>query len=102
MKLATLRNGTRDGQLMVVSRDLTRGLPVPQIAATLQRALDDWARLSPRLLDAADGLESGRAPGSIPFDPATVLRAAAALASLGGRLGLREPRRSWSARHAGP
>jgi len=73
MKLATLRNGTRDGQLMVVSRDLARALPVPQIAMTLQGALDDWARLAPRLLDAADGLESGRATGSIPFDPTTVL-----------------------------
>ena len=73
MKLATLCNGTRDGQLMVVSRDLARALPVPQVAATLQAALDDWARLAPRLLDAADGLESGRALGSIPFDPTTVL-----------------------------
>ena len=73
MKLATLRNGTRDGQLVVVRRDLTRALPVPQIAPTLQAALDDWARLAPRLLDAADGLESGRASGSIPFDPTTVL-----------------------------
>ena len=73
MKLATLCNGTRDGQLMVVSRDLGRALPVPHVAATLQAALDDWARLAPRLLEAADGLESGRALGSIPFDPTTVL-----------------------------
>jgi fumarylacetoacetate (FAA) hydrolase len=73
MKLATLRNGARDGQLMVVSRDLARALPVPMIATTLQGALDDWARLAPRLLDAADELETGRAAGSIPFDPTTVL-----------------------------
>ena len=47
MKLATLRNGTRDGQLMVVSRDLTRALPVPKIATTLQGALD---KLDPVML----------------------------------------------------
>jgi hypothetical protein len=44
MKLATLRNGSRDGQLVVVSRDLTRVLPVQKIAATLQQALDNWVR----------------------------------------------------------
>ena len=58
---------------MVVSRDLARALPVPQIAPTLQGALDDWARLAPRLQDAADALETGGAAGSIPFDPTTVL-----------------------------
>ena len=42
MKLATLRNGTRDGQLVVVSRDLKWAMPVPSIAPTLQAALDDW------------------------------------------------------------
>ena len=44
MKLATLRNGSRDGQLVVVSRDLARALPVQRIAATMQEALDNWAR----------------------------------------------------------
>ena len=47
MKFATLDNGTRDGQLALVSRDLSRILPVPDIAPTLQALLDDWARLSP-------------------------------------------------------
>jgi fumarylacetoacetate (FAA) hydrolase len=67
VKLATISNGTRDGQLMVVSRDLTRALPVPQVAATMQDALDRWAEVAPRLQRAADELESGRAPGSFPF-----------------------------------
>ena len=49
VKLATLRNGTRDGQLVVVSRDLKRALPVPAIAPTLQAALDDWSRSAPQL-----------------------------------------------------
>ncbi|MDH4074048.1 MAG: 2-keto-4-pentenoate hydratase, partial [Gammaproteobacteria bacterium] len=48
MKLATLRNGTRDGQLVIVSRDLRRAMPVPSIAPTLQAALDDWSRVAPR------------------------------------------------------
>ena len=42
MKLATLKNGSRDGALVVVSRDLTRYQKVPKIAATLQFALDNW------------------------------------------------------------
>jgi fumarylacetoacetate (FAA) hydrolase len=73
MKLATLRNGSRDGQLLVVSRDLTRALPVPHIAPTLQSALDDWGRIAPRLEETAIALEAGVAHGSIPFDPTTVL-----------------------------
>src|SRR6186713_2100204 len=59
MKLATLRNGSRDGQLVVVSRDLTRALPVQRIAATLQEALDNWPRCSPLLQEAAQTLEQG-------------------------------------------
>ena len=73
MKLASLRNGTRDGQLLVVSRDLARALPVPHIAPTLQAALDDWSRLAPRLEQAALDLEDGRAPGSFPFQATQVL-----------------------------
>ncbi|WP_447750086.1 fumarylacetoacetate hydrolase family protein [Pseudomonas nicosulfuronedens] len=43
MKLATLDDGSRDGRLLVVSRDLTRALDASGIAATLQAALDNWA-----------------------------------------------------------
>ena len=64
MKLATLRNGSRDGQLVVVSRDLTRVLPVQKIAATLQEALDNWVRCAPLLREAAESLEQGSAPGA--------------------------------------
>ena len=59
MKLASLRNGSRDGQLVVVSRDLTRALPVQRIAATMQEALDNWARCSSLLQEAAQTLEQG-------------------------------------------
>jgi fumarylacetoacetate (FAA) hydrolase len=64
MKLATLRNGTRDGELVVVSRDLSRALPVPKIAATLQAALDDWPRCSPLLRQAAELLEQAETAGT--------------------------------------
>ncbi|MEO8063450.1 MAG: fumarylacetoacetate hydrolase family protein [Pseudomonadota bacterium] len=71
MKLASLRRGGRDGRLVIVSRDLSRCLPVPGIAATLQAALDDWESLAPRLVARAAVLESQ--PGNadvMPFDPA--------------------------------
>jgi fumarylacetoacetate (FAA) hydrolase len=66
MKLASLKHG-RDGQLVVVSRDLTRMLPVPDIASTLQAALDDWDALAPRLLERAAAVEAGEGTA---FDPA--------------------------------
>jgi fumarylacetoacetate (FAA) hydrolase len=66
MKLATLIDGTRDGKLAVVSRDLARALPVPQIARRLQDALDDWASTVAKLEDAARTVNSG---GGNPFNP---------------------------------
>lgn len=61
MKLASLRSGGRDGTLIVVSRDLSRAVAVPDIAATLQAALDDWAVLAPRLASVAEALETSTA-----------------------------------------
>ena len=49
MKLATLRDGTRDGRLVVVSRDLAWCSDARHIARTLQVALDDWERVAPHL-----------------------------------------------------
>jgi fumarylacetoacetate (FAA) hydrolase len=62
MKLATLSDGTRDGCLVVVSRDLTRATQAFNIAPTLQKALDDWERVAPKLLDLAEALEHGAVP----------------------------------------
>jgi fumarylacetoacetate (FAA) hydrolase len=62
MKLATLKDSTRDGRLVVVSRDLTRCSEVGHIARTLQAALDDWAYVGPRLAAVAEGLENGSQP----------------------------------------
>ncbi|SMF83027.1 fumarylacetoacetate (FAA) hydrolase [Azospirillum oryzae] len=68
MKLASLKAGGRDGTLVVVSRDLTRATPVPEIARTLQAALDDWTALAPKLEEAYRALNADPAIGQ-PFDP---------------------------------
>ncbi|MBK8456034.1 MAG: hypothetical protein IPL47_02060 [Phyllobacteriaceae bacterium] len=62
MKLATLKNATRDGRLVVVTRDLTRCTDASFLAPTLQRALDDWARVAPHLAALAESLEHGAVP----------------------------------------
>lgn len=62
MKLATLKDSTRDGKLVVVSKDLTRCSEVGHIARTLQAAMDDWAHAGPRLARVAVGLETGAQP----------------------------------------
>lgn len=62
MKLATLKNGTRDGRLVVVSRDLTRCTDASSAARTLQEALDNWERAEAKLLDLAFALENNAVP----------------------------------------
>lgn len=61
MKLATLRDGSRDGRLVVVRRDGTRCARADAIARTLQRALDEWDAKEPALRALAAELEAGRA-----------------------------------------
>jgi fumarylacetoacetate (FAA) hydrolase len=70
MKLATLKQGGRDGTLVVVSRDLSRCVAVPHIARTLQAALDDWDDLAPKLEAVSIGLNAGSNADSFAFDPA--------------------------------
>jgi len=62
VKLATLKNGRRDGRLVVVSRDLTHFTDASAIAPTLQAALDDWAAIAPQLAALAESLEHGSVP----------------------------------------
>jgi fumarylacetoacetate (FAA) hydrolase len=69
MKLATLRNGTRDGQLVVVSCNLASRVAVPEIARTLQSALDHWNVVEPALAAIATELDAGRLADATPFDP---------------------------------
>ncbi len=70
MKLATLKDGTRDGQLAVVARDMKTAVLADGIASCLQRALDDWQFLSPQLEQLYQELNEGRARRSFDFDPA--------------------------------
>jgi fumarylacetoacetate (FAA) hydrolase len=59
MKLASLKQGGRDGTLIVVSKDLTRAVAVPSIAATLQKALEEWSDAAPRLNRVSEALNHG-------------------------------------------
>jgi len=68
MKLATLKEGGRDGTLVVVSRDLERAARVGEIAPTLQAALDGWPSVAERLRRAYDALNEGQANGGFGFD----------------------------------
>ena len=70
MKLATYKDGSRDGQLVVVSRDLATAHYATGIAGKLQQALDDWSFVSPQLQDLYESLNSGKARHPFPFDPA--------------------------------
>ncbi|MBK9703140.1 MAG: fumarylacetoacetate hydrolase family protein [Betaproteobacteria bacterium] len=74
MKLATMQDGSRDGMLVVVSRDLAQQVAVPEIARTMQSALDRWNEVLPALAAVAAELDARRLPDARPFDP----RAAAA------------------------
>ncbi len=64
MKLATLRDGSRDGRLIVVRRDGETGTPAPEQWPTLQRALDDWDAAEPKLRALAADLDSGSLVGT--------------------------------------
>lgn len=68
MKLATLKDGSRDGRLVVVSRDLSLYQPVPKISATLQHALDHWDLVASRLQAVYAALNTGDAIDARPFD----------------------------------
>lgn len=72
MKLATLKNGSRDGRLLLVSRNLSLALDVGHIAATLQLAIEGWGQVEPRLQALYQELNEGRATGAVAFDPTRV------------------------------
>lgn len=68
MKLASLKEGGRDGTLIVVSRDLARAVKASGIAPTLQAALDDWTNTAPRLNALFEDLQAGKAEGAFDLD----------------------------------
>jgi fumarylacetoacetate (FAA) hydrolase len=73
MKLATLKDGSRDGQVVVVSRDLASAHYATGIASRLQQALDDWNFIAPQLQDLSDALNGGKARHAFPFEPANCM-----------------------------
>lgn len=73
MKLASMKNGRRDGQLVVVNRSLTHCLPVADIAACLQQALDDWDAVAAKLEERYQALNREIPPQALLFDPAQCL-----------------------------
>ena len=75
MKLATLRDGTRDGALVVVRPDGRAFAPAREVARTLQAALDSWETTAPRLRTLAEALASG----SVRGEPLDIHRLAAPL-----------------------
>ncbi|MFS2033352.1 fumarylacetoacetate hydrolase family protein [Polaromonas sp. CT11-55] len=69
MKLATYKDSSRDGQLVVVSRDLSTAHYATGIAGKLQQVLDDWNFMSPQLQDLYETLNNGKARHAFPFEP---------------------------------
>jgi len=69
MKLATYKDGSRDGQLVVVSRDLATAHYATGIAGKLQQALDDWGFIAPQLQDLYEALNGGKSRHAFPFEP---------------------------------
>lgn len=67
MKLATLKDDSRDGALVVVSRDLQKCVLVPEIAPNLQYALDNWDQVAPALQTVSDSLNAGDEPAAMTF-----------------------------------
>jgi len=69
MKLASLKSGSRDGALAVVARDLSKCVPVPRIAPTLQHAIETWSTTAPKLKAIYNHLNDGTAEHTEPFAP---------------------------------
>ena len=67
MKLATLRNGTQQGTLVVVSRDLQWAATARQIAPTMLEALRNWPAVEQALNDLSEELNEGGSPAFVQF-----------------------------------
>lgn len=73
MKLASYHDGSRDGQLWVVSRNLQWAAPAVGTARTLLDALEAWDRVTPTLMALYDRLNAGEEELAVPFEPARCL-----------------------------
>jgi fumarylacetoacetate (FAA) hydrolase len=72
MKLASLKEGGRDGTLIVVDRGLKHAVRATGIAPNLQKAIEDWPTVAPKLQELADRLRDDKAAGSFELDPTTL------------------------------
>ncbi len=68
MKFATRRDGSRDGELLIVSRDLKNAVIASSVAATLQQLLDNWEQLSGKAQSLYDSVNNGTAEGVFRFE----------------------------------
>jgi len=69
VKLASLKIGSRDGTLVVVDRKLQNAVKVPEIAHTLQQALENWAMAEPKLRSVSESLNAGKAKDAFKLEP---------------------------------
>jgi fumarylacetoacetate (FAA) hydrolase len=72
MKLATQKQGGRDGTLIVVNRDMTQAVSAAHIASTLQAALDQWDKTAPRLNTLYEEINAGTAEDIFELDMSTL------------------------------
>ena len=101
MKLASYKDGSRDGQLVVVSRDLSMACYATGIANRMQQVLDDWSYMAPQLQDLSHELNHGKARHAFPFDPQRCM-APLPRATSGPMVRPISTMWSWCARHATP
>ena len=73
MKLASIDNNTRDGQLVVVNKELTKAVKVPEIAETMQSALDNWNETQNKLQTVYEDLNSDKLPNVLDFSSLKVM-----------------------------
>lgn len=73
MKLATIPNGTRDGELVVVSTDLRMAVSAKAVSPNLLTAMENWSAVEPKLRALAGDLASGKAANAFPFNQSSVL-----------------------------
>lgn len=73
MKLASIDNKTRDGQLVVVNKDLTKAVIVSEIAKTMQAAIDNWAVIEPKLKAVYQDLNANKLSDAFDFSSVRIL-----------------------------
>lgn len=73
MKLASIDNKTRDGQLVVVNKELTRAVKVPEIAETMQTAIDNWVETESKLQSVYEDLNTNKLSNTFDFSSVRVL-----------------------------